>query len=257
MADKITLKAQDRTELGKKVAQLRLNGLVPGHVYGSGVDSESVTLKEIDFKKVYDQAGETGLIELRIGEEKTRPVLIREVQVDPVRGQVIHVDFFQVNLKEKITVNVPLVLIGDEPELVHSGEAVVIQPMSEISVEALPTDLPEKIEVDITSLKAIDDAITVSQLPVPEGVTILAEAESVVAKLDNAVTAEMEKLMEEAAADAAAAAEAATEGEEGAEGAEGTEEGAEGEKPEGGEAEEGTEGGGNDQGQSGNQEDQQ
>ncbi len=256
MADKITLKAQDRLQLGKKVAQLRREGFVPGHVYGSGVDSESVTLKAVDFKKVHAQAGETGLIELRIGEEKTRPVLIREVQIDPVKGQVVHVDFFQVNLKEKITVNVPLVLIGDEPELVHSGEAVVIQPMSEVEVEALPTDLPEKIEVDITSLKVIDDTITISQLSVPAEVTVLAEPESVVAKLDNAVTAEMEQLMEEAAADTAAAE--AAEGEEGAEGAEGeVTEGEEGEKPEGGEAEKETEGGGNDQGQSGNNEDPQ
>jgi large subunit ribosomal protein L25 len=195
------------------------------------------------------------LIDLKIGAEKTRPVLIRGMQMDVVTGHPLHIDFYQVNLKEKVTVPVPIVLIGDEPEVVHTGEAVVIQPMLEVEVEALPTDLPENIEVDITSLKAIDDVIIVSQLSVPEGVTLLADAEAVVAKLDNAVTEEMQQLLaEQEAEQAAAAAEAAAE--EGVEAAAEGEEAVEGEAPEGGDAEEASEGVGNDQGQSGNQEDQ-
>ena len=237
---KITLKAEERTILGKKVSRLRKDGILPGHVYGNKVETEHVSVKAKDFQIVYDQAGETGLVELRIGEEKTRPVLIRDVQVDPVKGEIYNIDFYQVDLKVKVEVPVPLVLIGEQPELVHTGEAVVIQPMTEVQVEALPMDLPEKIEVDITSLKAIDDAILISQLPVPDGVTILAEPEAVVAKLDNAVTAEMEKLMEEQEAEAAAVVAEAAEGEEGAtEGEEGTaEEGGETEGEEGGEAKE-------------------
>lgn len=227
---RISLKAFEREILGKKVSKLRREGIIPGHVFGKKVETESVAVKATDFIKVYKEAGETGLIDLKIGEEKVRPVLIRQVQVDPVRGEILNIDFYQVNLTEKTTVNVPINLIGEEPELVHTGEAVVIQPMMEVEVEALPDDLPENIEVDITPLKAIDDAITVADLPVPNGVTILAEPEAVVVKLDNAVTAEMQELLEEQAEEAAAATEAAaeeagegTEGEEKAEGEEGAE----------------------------------
>jgi len=229
---RISLKATEREIFGKKVNALRKTGVLPGHVFGKGLDTESVAVKAIDFIKVYKEAGETGLIDLKIGEDKVRPVLIRQVQLDPVRSEILNIDFYQVNLKEKTTVNVPIILIGEEPEIVHAGEAVVIQPMMEVEVEALPDDLPENIEVDITSLKAIDDAITVSQLPVPDGVTILAEAEAVVVKLDNAVTAEMQALLEEQAEEQAAATEAAAEGAEGEEGAE---------KAEGEEGEEGAE----------------
>ncbi len=248
----IPLNAEERELLGKKVKQLRRVGLIPGHVYGNKVETEHVTVPLGEFLKVLKTAGETGLIDLKIGAEKTRPVLIRGMHMDPISGQPVHIDFYQVNLKENVTVPVPIVLIGDQPEIVHTGEAVVIQPLLEVEVEALPTDLPENIEVDITVLKAIDDTILVSQLQVPQGVTILADAEAVVAKLDNAVTEEMQQLLEEQEAEQAAATEAAAE--EGAEGTVEGEEGAEGETaPEGGEAEQGSEGGGNDQGDSGKQ----
>lgn len=204
----IPLKATEREILGKKVNQLRRKGIIPGHVFGKRLQTEHVSVKAKDFIKVYKEAGETGLVDLKIGEEKIRPVLIRQVQIDPVRGGVLHIDFYQVNLLEKTTVKVPILLIGEEPEIVHIGEAVVIQPMMEVSVEALPADLPEDIKVDITTLKAIDDAIVVADLPVPAGVTILAEPESVVVKLDTAVTEEMQKLLEEQAAETAAATEA-------------------------------------------------
>ena len=225
--NRIPLKASEREVLGKKVSKLRKEGFLPAHVFGNKVETEHVTVKLADFKKVYQQAGETGLVDLRIGEERVRPVLIREVQIHALTNEPLHIDFYQVNLKEKVEVAVPIELVGEEAEIVHSGEAVLIQPITEIQVEALPADLPEKIVVDTTSLKAIDDAITVAQLTVPEGVTILAEPESVVAKLDTAVTAEMEQLMEEAAAETEAAQEAAAE------------EGAEGETPAEGEAAEG------------------
>lgn len=213
---KIPLRAQERTLLGKKVKNLRKRGLIPAHVFGKGLETEHVSVKVIDFRKVYDQAGETGLVDLRIGEEKVRPVLIRDVQFDPLKGNPLHIDFYQVNLKEKVSVPVPIVVIGEEPEIVHRGEAVVIQPLSEVEVEALPAELPENIEVDISKLKAIDDAILVSELKVPEGATILTDPEAVVVKLDSAVTEEMKRLLEEQAEEAAAQAmaQAAEAGEE-------------------------------------------
>lgn len=224
--------AEERIILGKKVKKLRRDGLLPGHVFGKGVEGEMVTVSAHDFLKTFHQAGETGLIDLKIGKEKVRPVLVREVQYDPISGAPIHIDFYQVNLTEKVRVPVPLVLVGDEPEAVHLGEAIVLQTVNEVEVEALPTDLVEKIEVDIAPLKAIDDAITVGQLSVDRSkITIHADSEEIVVKLAPAVSAEMEKLLEEEAAEkAAAAAEAGVE--EGVAPAEGEEAvPAEGEKP--------------------------
>ncbi len=237
--DRLSLKADERKILGKKVKQLRRDGMLPAHVFGKGVENEDVTVEAKEFLKTFHQAGETGLIDLKIGKEKVRPVLVREVQYDPVSGKLIHIDFYQVDLSKKVKVPVPLILIGEQPESVHLGETIVLQTLNEVEVEALPTDLVEKIEVDITALKAIDDAITISQLNYDKEKLILhADAEAIVVKLAPAVTAEMEKLMEEQAAETAAAAAETEEGAAPAEGTEG-EEGvvpAEGEAPVEGEA---------------------
>lgn len=231
------MQAQERQIVGKKVKKLRRDGLLPGHVFGKGLESEMVAVSSVDFLKTFHQAGETGLIDLKIGKEKIRPVLVRDVQYDPVSGKPIHIDFYQVNLSEKVKVSVPLVLIGEQPESVHLGETIILQILNEVEVEALPADLVEKIEVDMTSLKAIDDAIVVGQLNYDKEKLILhADAESIVVKLAPAVTAEMEKLMEEQAAETAAVAaeaEQAVEGEAPAEGevpVESTEAPVEGEK---------------------------
>ena len=205
--DRLSLNAQERKILGKKVKKLRRDGLLPGHVFGKGVDGEAVAVKTRDFLKTFREAGETGLVDLKIGSEKVRPVLIREVQYDPITDAPIHIDFYQVNLTEKVKVSVPLVQIGEQPETVHLGEAIVLQTVNEVEVEALPADLPEKIEVDIVSLKQIDDAITVGQLQIDrEKITIHADPEEIVVKLAPAVSAEVEKLLEEEAAEKAAAA---------------------------------------------------
>lgn len=207
--DRISLQAEERIVLGKKVKSLRVNGKLPAHVFGKGLDSEHVSIETKIFKKVFEEAGETGLIDLKIGSEKVRPVLIREVQYNPVDGKLIHVDFYQVNLSEKVKVAVPIELIGEQPEKVHLGEAIILQTLNEVEVEALPTDLPEKIEVDISVFKEIDDAITVSQLNVDrEKITINADLEEIVVKLAPAVSAQMHELLEEQAAEAAQAAEA-------------------------------------------------
>jgi len=211
--DRLSLHATERTLLGKKVKNLRKDGRLPGHVFGKGVESENVLVTKADFLKTFHLAGETGLIDLKIGSEKVRPVLVREVQYDPVKDEPIHIDFYQVNLSEKVKVPLPLELTGEQPEKVHLGEAIVLQTLNEVEVEALPTDLIEKLEVDISSLKEIDDAITIGQLNYDrEKLTIHAGSEEIVVKLAPAVSAETEKLLEEQAAEQAAqAAEVAAE----------------------------------------------
>lgn len=243
--DRLSLKAEERVVLGKKVKNLRRDGKLPGHVYGKGIETEHVSVDGKTFLKIFKEAGETGLIDLKINKlaagavetEKVRPVMVRGVQYDPVSGQPLHIDFYQVNLTEKVKVPVPLVLIGEEPESVHLGETIVLQTLNEIEVEALPADLIEKIEVDIASLKNIDDAITVGQLNFDRSkLTIETSEEEIVVKLAPAVTAEMQKMLEEQAAEAAAAAAETAEGAEAGEApAEGEEAPAEGEEvpPEG------------------------
>lgn len=213
--DRLSLHAQERTILGKKVKNLRKDGQLPAHVFGKGLDTEAVAVKTVDFLKTFHQAGETGLIDLKIGQEKVRPVLIREVQYDPIKGGPIHIDFYQVNLTQKVKVSVPIVLIGEQPEKVHLGEAIVLQTLNEIEVEALPTDLIENLEVDVSALKEINDAISVGQLNYDrEKLTIHADKEEIVVKLAPAVSAETEKLLEEQAAEQAAAAAETAEGAE-------------------------------------------
>lgn len=239
--DRISLKAEERTILGKKVKVLRKEGKIPAHVFGKGIDTEHISVDGKNFLKTFIEAGETGLVDLKISDDKIRPVLIRDVQYDPVTSQPLHIDFYQVNLKEKVTVPVPIILTGEEPETVHSGEAVVLQTLNEVEVAALPTDLVENIEVDISKLKNIDDAITIKELDYDrEKLTISIDPEEIVVKLAPAITEEMKKLMEEQEAEAAAAA--VTTEEEGAEKpVEG--EAAEGEAPAEGGEEKPTEGG--------------
>ncbi|MBI2329870.1 50S ribosomal protein L25 [Candidatus Daviesbacteria bacterium] len=234
--DRLSLQAEERIILGKKVKNLRKNGQLPGHVFGKGLETEHVTVDGKIFLKTFKEAGETGLIDLKIGTDKIRPVMIRGVQYDPISDEPVHIDFYQVNLSEKVKVPVPLILIGEQPESVHLGETIVLQSMNEIEVEALPTDLVEKIEVDITVLKAIDDAITIGQLNYDRTkLTIHAPDEEIIVKLAPAITEEMKKQMAEEAA-AAAAATAETAGEAAAEGTVEGEAPAEGEAPkEGGE----------------------
>ncbi len=205
--DRVLLKATNRQILGKKVKKLRKDGFIPGHVFGKKIQTIHVSVNESDFLKVFAKSGESGLINLQIDDDKSKPVLVREVQFHSVKGNPLNIDFYQVNLTEKVSVTVPVEVVGEDPEIVHSGQAVVIQPLNEVVVEALPTDLPEKIIVDISSLKEIDDAVLVSHLRVPADIEVKADPEAVVVKLDNAVSEEMQKILEEQAAEQAATVE--------------------------------------------------
>jgi large subunit ribosomal protein L25 len=201
--DRLSLNATERTILGKKVKNLRKEGLVPAHVFGNTKEVEHVSVNLKEFGLVYDQAGETGVIDLKIGAEKIRPVMVKDSQYNPVSGQILHIDFYQVNLNVAVTVPMPVVLVGDEPELVHAGEAIVLQTISELQVEALPGDLVDQIEVNISVLKEVDDAITVENLNYDRTkLTVHADPSEVVVKLAPAVTAEMQELLEEQDAEA-------------------------------------------------------
>lgn len=222
---KYSLKADKRTILGSKVKQLRRTGVVPANLFGKTIESQAIQINSVDFNRVYKEAGETSLIWISVeGEDKERPTLITSVHFNPVTGDKLHVDFHQVNLKEKVTANVPIEIIG-ESELVTSNEAVLSQSLNEIEIEALPTEIPENITFDISSLKAIGDHLLVSDAKVSADVEIKTDPEQMVISLQEPQKEEEPLVTEEVAEDSTGA-----EGEEAAEGlSEGGEKTAEGE----------------------------
>ncbi len=182
--EKIKLTVEKRKITGRKTKTLRREGILPANIYGKKEKSLSVQLETKSFLPVFKEVGETGLIELKVADEKeTRPVLIHNVQFHPVDETPLHVDFYQVDLKEKVTTKVPVELIGESPA-VKDKIGILIQPLSEVEVEALPADLPEKIEVNISGLKAINDAVAVSDVKLPEGVRVLTEGKEILVKIE-------------------------------------------------------------------------
>ena len=192
------LNATSRTTLGKKVKKLRREGQLPANVYGKGLSSTSIQISSDDFKTVYAEVGETGLIDLMIGEKK-HPVLVKNLQMNFRSRTPLHVDFYQVNLKEKVKAMVPLVLSG-EAKAVTENIGTLLQTLNEVEVEALPEALPENIEVNIENLSQVDDQIMISELKTPDGVTILTDESQVVAKISEiTVEEEPEPVVEEGA----------------------------------------------------------
>jgi len=224
------LKLEERKILGKKVKKLRREGILPTNVYGKDMKSKSAQVPLADFLKVYKEEGETGLIDVEIGKEAI-PVLIHNVQTN-YKHEPLHADFFKVNLKEKVKTMVPIELTG-EPRAVVDKVGLLMAILNDLEVEALPTDLPEKIEVDVASLANVDEQITVADLKLPTGVETLTDPNQVVAKIGELVSKEAQALAAEEAlaAEAAAAESAAEEGEIPAEGAEGEAAPTEGEVP--------------------------
>lgn len=164
--EKIILKGEKREILGKKVKKLRKEGWLPANIYGREIKSQSIKVKIKDFIKAYKKAGTTQIIYLSLkGEKKELPVLIQNVQKHPTTDSFLHADFRHVNLASTIKTLIPLKLKG-ESEAVKSGEGVLLSLTEELMVEALPQNLPEKIEIDISSLKKINDEIRVKDLKI-------------------------------------------------------------------------------------------
>lgn len=208
------IKVTPRTVMGKQLKKLRREGTLPANVYGKDIKSTAVQLPTSEFMDLYRIVKETGLVDLEL-EGKTYPVLIYNVAWSSMHHQPLHADFFKVNLKEKITTRVPLVGTG-EALAVTDNKGVLMQPVSEVEIEALPTELPEKIEISVEHLAEVDDQITAEQLSLPEGVTLITEPSQVLFKIGELVTEEAEEQAaeEEAAAESASEdAEASVEGE--------------------------------------------
>ena len=180
---KTVLAAEKRTLEGRKVKNLRKEGILPGNVYGKKVKSQSVQVNLKDFQKTFKEIGETGLLTLQVGDDE-KPVLIHNLQLNPVTDEPVHVDFLQVDLKEKVEADIPVELIGESPAE-KQAIGTVVQHINEIKVEALPTDLPEKFEVDVTTLVEVDQSIFVKDLKFDRSkVEIKSDLEAIVAKVE-------------------------------------------------------------------------
>ncbi|MGB9637568.1 MAG: 50S ribosomal protein L25, partial [Microgenomates group bacterium] len=181
---KLTLNAQKRVTLGRKVKNLRKQGLLPANVYGKKIKSQAVSLNQDEFRKIYDLAGETEVVDLKIeGEKESRPILIQNLQTHPVSGLPLHVDLRQIILTEKITAKIPVEITGESPAA-EQKLGILIQTVSELEVEALPMDLPEKFVVDVSQLTKVGDEIKVKDLAVDKKVELKAEDDLIVAKIE-------------------------------------------------------------------------
>lgn len=182
---RLKLTAQKREITGKKVKKLRKQGIIPANVFGKNIKSTAVSLKNDEFLKIYQQTGETEIVDLQIeGEKETRPILIQNLQKDPVTGDPIHVDLRQIILTEKLTAKIPVEIVGESPA-VQQKIGILIQPITEIEIEALPTDLPDKFTVDVSTLANVEDEIKIKDLQIPKDkLEIKMDEELVVAKIN-------------------------------------------------------------------------
>lgn len=208
-----TLTVKKRTIFGKKVKKIRSQGELPANIYGKGIKSEAVSIQLKNFQKVYRKVGETGLVLLTVeNEPKERPVLFHNLQLDPATDNLLHVDCYQVDLKEKVTAKIPVATVGSA-KAVSDKIGVLLQPLLEIEIEALPSDLPEKIEIDVSKLSQVDEALFVKDIQVDkEKINVLTNPEEIIVKIGRLITKEMEAQIaaeKEAAEAAAASAEAA------------------------------------------------
>ena len=157
------LTAEPRTVLGKKVARLRRAGQLPANIYGHNVPSTAITLDAHDFELLYRYLLPTTVIDLRV-DGQMRPVLLAKADVDPRTGRLVHIEFKQVNLREKVHATVRVVGVG-QSELMAHGEAILLQSLDAIEVSALPDDLPPDVAVDLAALIDYNAAIHVGDLP--------------------------------------------------------------------------------------------
>ena len=227
-----SLKASPRTITGKHVARLRKAGQLPAVVYGRGETSTNVTLDTHEFEQLRRFAGPNTLVDLSIDGDKTRPILVQEVQFNHVTGRMLHADLYLVRMTDELTVDVPLVATG-KSEAIETLGGTLLHVTENIRIKALPDHLPQSITYDLSPLDTFDDAIHVRDLDIPGDVTLLTDLDEIVAKVapprvdEEPVVAEVPEGEEGAEGEEAAegAAEGAEGGESGGAGSESEDEG--------------------------------
>lgn len=209
--ERLSITAEPRIVVGKKVKQLRREGIIPAVIYGQK-EAVTIQLENLALRRVLRQAGSTNLVDISLGKKK-RTVLVREIQSHVTRGDVLHVDFIEVDMKVTITAEAQLVAVGQSAPAAE-GLGVATLALRAVEIESLPDALVSEIEVDLTKIETPDDVIYVSDLDVPEGVTILTDPETTVARFEFEKIAEEEEEEEELFVPAADAVEVVGKGKE-------------------------------------------
>jgi large subunit ribosomal protein L25 len=197
-AGHVELVAERRTLFGKKVKRLRREGRTPAVMYGHGFDPVPLQFEERRLRQVLSHVGGSQLIGVRIkGEERQEMTLVRDVQRDPIRLNVLHVDLYRVEMTERITAEIPLEIVGESP-VVQSGEGILLMGVSAVEVECLPGDLVDAIEVDLSDLTELDQSLHVRDLAIPSGIDVLTDMDEMVARVVRPVSEEaLEEELEE------------------------------------------------------------
>ncbi len=194
--DILKLNVLERKESGKALAKLRSDGLIPAVQYGHGTTPMNLSVRSIDFIKLYKAAGESTLVELSVDGKRGANTLIHDVQVDPLSGRFTHIDFYQVNMDEEIETDVALEFVGEAPAVKALG-GVLIRNLDEVKVKCLPKDLPHSFVIDLAQLVDFDSQVKVSDIALPTGVVMLDTLEAIVATVMRPRTdAEMSSLEE-------------------------------------------------------------
>ena len=196
--EKYVLEAQERDIIGKKVKALRREGLLPAVIYGRGIDPQPITLETRQAGQTLKSIGANTLVTIKIG-KKEQLALVRDVQREVIKRDLLHIDFQAVSLEESITTTVPIRLVGEAPITAKEGNVVLSSGLDEIEIEAKAKDLPDSIEVDISSLEEIGDNILVKDLIIPGDVTVLDDPDELVLVATAQVLMDIEPEVEEGA----------------------------------------------------------
>ena len=207
--EQIELEVATREVLGKKVRFLRRQGTTPVHLFGHGIESEALQCDTAQLQRVLAQAGRTKLIDLKLDKaKKPRKIVIREIQRNPQTGDLLHVDFYQVRMAEKIKVEVPIVLVGEAPAL-KLKENMLVQDLTSLTIESLPDEIPASVELDLSLLTEVEQLIRVKEIILSEGVTVLTDPEHTVVKISSRPVEKIEEVVEEEVVEGVAEEEAA------------------------------------------------
>jgi len=215
--EELKLKADRRDVLGKKNRFLRRQGKTPAHLFGHSLESLALQCDTAELKKIVAYAGETRLISLKVeGDKDPKRVFLREIQRDILSRQLLHVDFYQVRMEEKMTMDVPIVLVGEAPAM-KGKNRMLSHGINELSIECLPEKVPPQIEIDISVLIELEQPIYVKDIILDPEITVHTDPEQLVVKVTEVVVKVEEEAVPVAAEEAAAVAEGEAQAEEGGE----------------------------------------
>jgi large subunit ribosomal protein L25 len=217
-SEKIELQVQARTEVGKKTNYLRKQGIIPANIYGPEFKSQTISVTLKDFTPVYKVARETGIIYLKLGSESI-PTLVKFIQRDPVSNDILHIDFRKVNLRQKMETEVPVEVVGESTAVTQLAGVLLVQ-SGHVMVEALPQNIPQNIQVDISVITELGQEIKVKDLPTSTDYEIKEDPEKVIVSVVEHKEESLEAETTVEAPEITTGAQEAAEGEEGAEGAE-------------------------------------